>query len=72
LKSANSPYIFASQDDAYREMMAVALEVIREIRAAGGTVPRVGKMSKDLDRLWAVWKLFAPRGNREAKTGTQF
>jgi len=65
---SNVNYIFKDQNEAYREMMTIAVEVIREIRAAGGKVPPVGKMSRDLDKLWAVWRLFAdPRGNHETR-----
>jgi len=63
---SNVNYIFKDQNEAYREMMTIAVEVIRDIVAAGEKPPPVGKMIKDIDKLWEVWKLFAPRGHYES------
>ena len=67
-QSTESPYLYESAQQAHDDLMMIAREVIREIRAAGGKVPPVGKMSRDLDKLWAVWRLFAdPRGSHETR-----
>ena len=71
LSATNSPYLYASEQAAHDDMMLLAAEVIREIRADGGKPPAVSVMSRDLDKLWDVWKLFAPRGHHGSETGTR-
>jgi hypothetical protein len=56
-------FIYPSRQAAYDDMMRVAVEVIQAIKAAGGELPSVEKMSSDLDRLWKnEWEHLAPSG----------
>ena len=61
--STEPQWLFASQREAYLEMMQVAAEVIREIVAAGGKPPTFKQFDRDTRELWDVWKCFAPAGD---------
>lgn len=71
MRSTNSPYLYASEQEAHDDLMRIAIEVLKEIRANGDRPPPVSKLVKDLDKLWSVFRLFAPKGHHETKTGTQ-
>ena len=58
--STEPAWLFASQRQAYLEMMAIAGEVVREIVAAGGKPPTFKQFDRDTRELWSAMRLFAP------------
>lgn len=65
-QSTKSPYLYASQQEAHDDLMLIAREVIHDIVRAGGKPPPPSKMLKDFDRLWEVFRLFAPKEHHDA------